>query len=123
MQYNGYEIQKVEYGYIIRDSNGKYIISVENDTAAKDLVDEINSSDTLPLNKCPIDWYKRFERYCKSMRGRVYPDGSGRFGCVFEKTLYRYIKSFEKHTNTKVHISTEYHGGEYFYMVDSVEEY
>lgn len=122
MQYNGYEIQKTEFGFIIRDSKGKYITSVENDIEAQDLVDEIKDFNTLPTDKCPIDWYKRFEKYCRNMKGRIYPDGPDRFGCAFEKTLSRYIKSFEKNTGTRVYVSAQYRSGEYIYMVESVEE-
>lgn len=121
MQYKGYEIQETEMGYIIRTSTGQYITSAASDEEAKEYVDDISSEET-SIKQFSTDWYKRFEKYCAKLPGKCYPNGDGKFGTVFEKSLYKFIQSFEKKTNTKVNVTTDYRGGEYYFIVDSVNE-
>ena len=117
VQYDNYDIQTVEYGCIIRDSSGKYIASTPTEDEAieyvKDLTDNIKE-------KPSIDWYRRFEVYCKNLPGKCYPDGD-KMATTNGRALTRYIESFTAATNTKIVTRVCYIGGEYFHFVESVE--
>lgn len=120
MQYNGYEIQITEDGCIIRDGSGKYIMSAEDESDAKECIDDLED-DVVEVEKLPTDWYKRFDQYCNKLKGKCYPTTDPKkFGTIYGKVLDKFIKSFEESTKTTVRIHIEMIDGEVFHIVDEV---
>lgn len=120
MQYNGYEIQITESGCIIRDGQGNYIMSTENDTEAKECIDDLENN-VVDIEKLPTDWYSRFEQYCKNLPGKCYPTSNPRkFGTTSSRILSQFVKSFEELNHVTIKIVSEIIDGEKFYIVEEV---
>lgn len=119
MQYKNYEIQITDYACIIRDEKGEYIISTSTDREAKEYIDDINEDQYTLNEEIPINWYERFDQYCKNLPGKCYIEG--KIATTYEKILEKFAKSFENATNTTVTLITKYMCGEYIAFVESVE--
>lgn len=117
MQYRGYEIQIVEYGCIIRNNKGEYVISVDTESEAEDYINDIHNAK-LELFRTKIDWYERFCLYCKKLPGKCYIND--KLATTNQSKLNSFIKSFENATHTKIHYHSEIIEGERFYLVDQV---
>ena len=121
MQYKNYNIQYSDYGVIIRDNMGKFIIEVVNEEEAEEIIDsgyieKIKNKEEV----YKIDYYKLFCKYCKNVVGVHYIDGKITFN--YENQLKNIIKSFKKNYSVEIIYSTEYIGGEYQYIVEGVYE-
>ena len=120
MQYKNYEIQITDYACIIRNSKGEVIASAPTDKEAEEYIDNINEDQiTLNTDEIPINWYERFDQYCKKLPGKCYIEG--KIATTYIKVLEKFAKSFENATNTTVTIITKYMCGEYISFVESVE--
>lgn len=113
-QYRGYTIQLTDFSWIVRDGKGKYIIQTVSDKEAEEWIDDLLDNKGKPN----IDWYERFEVYCKNMPYKLYIDG--KLASSDDRTLQRYIKSFEKHNDVRVIYSSKYKGGEHILVVEDV---
>lgn len=124
MQYNGYEIQITEDGFIIRDGSGKYIDCACDEPDAKEIIDDLNAEGNDPVEvvqETKTDWYRRFDKYCSRLKGKCYPTTDPKkFGTVYGTVLDRFIKSFEESTKTTVRVNIEMIDGELFHIVDEV---
>ena len=122
MQYNGYEIQITEDGYIVRDSQGKLMAFCADEPDAKEFIDDLKENHT-DVRETTIDWYERFSNYCKRLPGRCYPtEDKRKFGTIFENPLKNLIRSFEDATQTTVYYKSMVIEGEIYYIVESVEK-
>lgn len=122
MQYKGYELQLTDEGCIIRDSKGEYITSTSTEKEAEEYIEDIEE-EKVDITENPIDWYKRFEQYCKDLPGKCYPiayEDPNKFGSPSISAINSYAKSFEASTNTTVVIEVYYIGMELFGVVTDV---
>lgn len=122
MQYRGYTIQYSEDCCMVRDKNGKVIAVRENDTEAKDFIDELIDSPTI-IKEVQTNWYEKFDTYCKHLPGKCYPtDDRTKFGTIYINALKKLIESFEKSTGVTVEYKLQVIDRENYYIVESVEK-
>lgn len=115
MQYRNYEIQHTSDGCIIRKSTGEYIIKVPTETEAEEYIDDLEETQ-----KPVIDWNYKFELYTHDLPGRCFIDK--KVATTNKDALLRFVKPFENLNNVHVNIYTDFRGGEYFYIVDTIDE-
>jgi hypothetical protein len=111
MDYRGYHIQYSDFGVIVRDSKGKFIIEVVSESEAEEWIDAMLDNLT--------DMYKPFSLYCKKLPGRCFMED--KLATTSKQALNRFIEGFKKkEENIEIITHSEYWGGEEFYVVDSV---
>lgn len=127
MEYKGYNLQFSDYGVIIRDIEGKYLLEVSTEEEAIEYIDEGLIDDypnhnlfTTTISK-KQSLYDVFDKYCKKLYGKRYFEDRT-FGTFDENSLKKFIKSFTKDRNIKVIYEAKYMGGEYYYIVTDVYE-
>ena len=115
MQYNGYNLQIVDDGCIIRDNKGNYLLMVDTEDEAYEYIDNVNNKEV----KLPNTGYDKFIQYCNKLPGKCFINE--KLATTNERALKRFISSFEKSSNYKVFTSTDIIDGEYLFTVISVE--
>ena len=115
MQYNCYELQLTENGCIIRDSKGKYVLLADTEDEACEYVDSLVNREVKPLNTA----YDKFVQYCDKLPGKCFINE--KLATTNEKALNRYKAEFESISTYRVFTAMESCGGEYFFIVTSVE--
>lgn len=112
-----YNYDLTESGCIVTNSNGDIVFMAESEEAAREYMYSY-SPDPVKF-ETKISPYDQFDNYTKGLKGKCWIDG--KFGCIYEKPLNRFARSFEKNTNYRVHIDCQYIGGEWIFIVDEVE--
>lgn len=125
-------IKKLYYTYIQNKSTykyeedpiGGYTIYNELDeiimwTDSKEDAEYYVKTYSVKPPKKHISPYQQFDNYTKNLKGKCYIHG--KIATPFETPLTRFAKSFETKMGYKIEIDAQYLGGEWIYIVDSVE--
>lgn len=114
MEYRGYTIYYSDFGVVIRDGNGKFVIEVVSEPEAEEWIDAILDE--------PEDMYRPFVIYSKKLPGRCFMND--KLATTSRQALQRFMTSFKKkYENVEFVVHSEYRGGEEFFIVDSVTKY
>lgn len=117
--YNDYDIQITGSGCLVRNASGEAVFEAATEEEAMEFIDDIKEEyreeQIKPNTLTP---YEKFEAYSKRCPGRCYIEG--KLASCYEQAMTRIAKSFEKTTGYVVIISSEYHGGELFAVIEDV---
>ena len=117
--YNDYDIQITGSSCLVRNTSGAVVFEAATEEDAMDFIDDIKEvyreEQIKPNTLTP---YEKFEAYSKRCPGRCYLEG--KLASCYEQAMSRIAKSFEKTTSYRVIISSEYHGGELFAVIEDV---
>ena len=111
MQYNGYTVNQSYYGWVIYDSNGRFVLEVATDEEAYDFIDNHKEQTNVEIDIIHI-----FRKYCKKLPNLCFPDNVV-LSTTNEEALKRFINSFKKQYNVEIDYEPKERGGELFFDV------